>query len=117
MAFRFAIAACGGVLRIENEQLGLRYLHVGEAEVESGAQLLVGERADLLAGGLARGDGLLRHLEHRLRGERLVEGLIDRERDVFDGGSFGFQLRLGVGLRALDKVVGAAEVGDELAER
>ena len=75
-------------------KLCLRDLHVGEAEVERRAELLVGERADLLASGLACRNGLLRDLEHLLRGERLVEGLIDGERNVVDGGALGFELRL-----------------------
>ena len=65
------------VLGVEQQQLGLRELHIGEAQVEIGAQLCLGESADLVDCGLALGHGLLRHLEHRLRGERLIEGLID----------------------------------------
>ena len=71
------------VLRIENEKLCLRYLHVGQAEVEGRSKLGLRERADLFACSLPRCDGLLRDLEYRLCGERLVKGLVNRERDVF----------------------------------
>ena len=105
------------ILRIENQQLGLRYLDVRQAEVERGSQLGIGKRANLLVGGLARVHGLLRNLEHGLRGERLVERLVDGQRDVFYCRSLAFQLRPGVRLCALDEIMGAAEIGDELVHR
>ena len=89
---------------VENEQLRLRNLHVGKAEVERRAQFRLREGADLVAGCLARSDGLLRNLENRLRCERLVESLVDRERDVLLGGALRLELCPGVGLALLTRL-------------
>ena len=50
-------------LGVKQQQLGLGELHIGEAQVEIGAEICLGERADLIDGGLALGDGFLRNFD------------------------------------------------------
>ena len=103
--------------RVQQQKLRLRELHIRKAQVEFRADFGFGECAHLIVGCLALVHCILRHLQHSLRGERLVKGLIDSQGNVELGGALLFELGLGVRLGAQDQIVSAAEVGDQLVHR
>ena len=105
-----------GALGLDDGELGLALEDAGEADIEGGAELALGEGADLTGDELAVGLGLAGGAQDGLRAHDLEVGGADVEADL--GGGEGGAILLGVGERALrgDEGAGAAEVGDELDE-
>jgi hypothetical protein len=102
------------VLRVELEELGLRQIHVGEAEIQGGLKFVARHLAYLSLGGLARIDGLTRHIQLRLRGQGIVEGLVGGQHDFLGRRERAGVRRLLLQLAREHEVVGVPEVIDEL---
>src|SRR5579864_7219253 len=103
------------VASFEHEQLGARQLDFGEAEVELGFEFGVGQGLHFVNQSLPGIYGFLRDTDQRLGVQRIVEGLIDGQKDIRAGSCgilvFGFGTEFGAG----KQVGGAAKIGDQLA--
>ena len=104
------------VLRIEQEQFGLRQVDVGEAEVEFRFEFALEQGAHLVGDGLPLFHRLLGDGQDRLRLKSVVKGLINGEQDLFFRGQRVLVLCLGGQVGAGDEVGGASEIGEELAD-
>src|SRR6266851_7680919 len=104
-------------MRLQEQELSAREVNAGKAQIEVGLEFGVGESFYLVNEELTGIDGLLRDDNESLCFQDVVESLVDHESDL-GGGSrgvliFGFGLRFGAG----EQIPGAAEVGDQLADR
>ena len=116
-AGQLGVGALHLVLRLEQQQLGLRQVHIHEADVQFRAKLVIVERGNLVHEQLPRRHGLLRHLHQRLCAQRSVVGLVDAHQDVVPGGLSRLLGGAGLQPRAGDQVGRASGIRDQLAER
>jgi hypothetical protein len=70
------------VLRRDQQKLCLCQVHLGEAQIEVGFELVIHQRRDLIAYHLALVDRLLGHLEQCLGPQHLEESLVHRQQHV-----------------------------------
>ncbi len=102
------------ILSLDQQELGLREVHVGEADVQPRFDFVLRQRGDLVGDKLALVDRLLGHGENGLRLQHGEVGLIGLKQDVGAGGDDVFFFGLGMEAGALDEFVCAAKIGDEL---
>ena len=102
------------ILRVEQEKLGLRQIHVGETEIELGLQLAPEQRSYLIDNCLPGAHGLLRHGQHRVRLQRVIERLVHCKKNLLSGGQGILVLGLGGIIGAGGEVRGASEVSNQL---
>ena len=94
----------------------MRKIHVGKGQVQSRFQLVLREFVDLMLHGLPGSHGLLRDFEQCLGLQRVVKSLIRGQNNIFCGRERVSVLRLLLEFGRSDKVGGASEVCDELAQ-
>ena len=105
------------VARLNEQQLRFRQVHPGKADVESGPEIARREGRHLIDDQLARIDRILCHPLHRPGAERVEVRAIDLQQHVGATAVDLLALRVSAEADALDEIVRAAEVGDQLTDR
>ena len=104
------------VLRFDQEQFGILDVDPGKADIEVGAQLVGGQRADLIQKHLPLGDGLRRDAGDGLGLLAREEGAIHGEQDLLASGQGVIRFGLRAQSGATGQVGRPAKIGDELRE-
>ena len=104
-------------MRLDQQKLRLREIHVGKAHVQIGLEQALGHGGDLIGDELALLDGFLSHLKNRLGFQHAKVSLVDLQQHVLLRSDDAFLLRLRVQVGALDQFVGASEVGEQLSDQ
>ena len=103
-------------MRFEQEKFAARQIDVGKTEIDLRFELGVGQRLNFVDERLPGAHGLFGHGDESLGFQRVVEGLIDDQKNVGASGCGILVLGLGSEFGAGEQIGGAAEVGDKLAD-
>ncbi len=105
------------IARLNEQKLRFREVHSGKADVESGPEIARGKGRHLIDDKLARIHRILCHSLHRTGAKCVEVGAIDLQQHIGATIVDLLALRVSPEIEALDKILGAAEVGNQLTDR